>query len=365
MSTENKVGLYIHVPFCAKKCPYCDFYSVSFGKKIARLYTDAVIRNIKSDRGSAEIDTIYFGGGTPSLLPVEYISDILKTITENFTVHDAEITIEINPKTVSPEKLLQLYNIGVNRLSIGVQSCVDNELKALGRIHSFNDAKNTVLSAYKAGFRNISCDLMVGIIGQTMDSLSYSINQLCEMPINHVSAYILKIEDNTDFNKQEIINSLPDEDLVSDMYLLMIEMLEKKGFAQYEISNFSKKGFESKHNLKYWKCLEYIGIGPSAHSYFNGKRTAVPDSLEDFIKYDRQIEIVTEENSTSFEEIAMLRLRLKEGLCLSDFKEHSERVISKATPLEKAGLVKINNDTIVLTPKGFLISNAIIAELIL
>lgn len=365
MLVENRVGLYIHVPFCAKKCPYCDFYSVSFRNKTARLYTDAVIRNIKAYRGSAEIDTIYFGGGTPSLLPVQFISDILQEVNENFVVRDAEVTIEVNPKTVNDEKLLQFYKIGINRISIGVQSCVDEELKYLGRLHSYNDAKSTVLSAFNAGFRNISCDLMLGITGQTIESLRHSINQLCELPISHVSAYMLKVEENTEFNKQEIIDSLPNDDLVSDMYLLMVEMLEENGFAQYEISNFSKIGFESRHNLKYWKCREYIGIGPSAHSYFNGKRYAVPNSLQDFIDNDRQIEEITEENPASFEEIAMLQLRLKQGLCLTDFGERSAKMMSKAVALERAELLTITGDSISLTPKGFLVSNAIIEELVL
>ncbi|NLP26853.1 MAG: radical SAM family heme chaperone HemW [Clostridiales bacterium] len=362
---ENNLGLYIHVPFCEKKCPYCDFYSVSYCRDTARLYTDAVIRNIKAYRGNAEIDTIYFGGGTPSILPVEFITSILQAVNENYIVNEAEITIEINPKTVNTKKLLQLRKMGVNRVSIGVQSCVDSELEALGRIHNYDEARKTVLSAYKAGFKNISCDLMLGVIGQTVDSLIYSINQLCKLPISHVSAYMLKIEENTEFNKQNIIDSLPCEDLVSDMYLLMVENLEENGFSQYEISNFSKIGFESKHNLKYWECKEYIGIGPSSHSYFNGKRTAVPNSLQDFIELDRQTEIVTEENPGSFEEIAMLQLRLKEGLCLTKFNNKLDSIMNKAIPFEKMGLLTISDNTIALTAKGFLVSNAIIGGLLL
>lgn len=360
------VGLYIHVPFCRKKCPYCDFYSLVFSEELEKKYVNSVEKNLANCKGEA-LDSIYFGGGTPSILSNESYKKIFSAIRGNFVLNNPEITLEANPCTVDFEKLRFFHDVGFNRISFGVQSCVDSELKELGRLHNFEQAEAAVTNAKEAGFDNISCDLMLGIIGQTSETLSHSIDRLTELPITHISAYILKIESGTAYNNPQIIKRLPDEDTVSDLYLQAVDELSQKGFEQYEISNFSRNGFECRHNLKYWRCKEYIGIGPSAHSFFRGKRYAVPPSLTEFINNDKQTEYVTEENPRTFEEVAMLALRLREGLSFKICEEFGidiSAIIKKAEPLEKAGMLEISEKGIALTKKGFLVSNLIIGELI-
>ncbi len=280
-------GLYIHVPFCKNKCPYCDFYSLKLTQETEKKYTEAVIRNLEQFKGET-LDTIYFGGGTPSILSAHSFYCIFKAINKFFKLDNAEITLEANPSVTDIKKLKSLKNVGFNRISFGVQSCDDNELKQLGRIHNFSTAKTAILNASQAGFENISCDVMLGIIGQTKQSLENTIDKLTSLPINHISAYILKIEENTPYNCEAILKKLPCEDLVCDLYEFGQNLLSSKGFNQYEVSNFSKKGFESKHNLKYWECKEYIGIGPSAHSFYNKKRYYCPPCVDEFINDEIQ-----------------------------------------------------------------------------
>ncbi|MFA5658748.1 MAG: radical SAM family heme chaperone HemW, partial [Oscillospiraceae bacterium] len=269
------VGLYFHIPFCMRKCPYCDFYSLVFSEEMQDEFTAAVVRNILSCGGES-VDTIYFGGGTPSLLSAESYVKIFKAISDNFKLESPEISLEANPGTIDYNKLKRLRELGFNRISFGVQSLSDNELSALGRIHTSAQAENAVILAKSAGFENISADIILGLIGQDENSLSSTIDRLCSLPVSHISAYMLKIEKNTPFNSPEIIRQLPDDEKTADIYLFAAEKLEKNGFLQYEISNFSKPGLECRHNLKYWRCEEYIGIGPSAHSYFNNKRYFSP-----------------------------------------------------------------------------------------
>ncbi len=362
----NTLGIYIHVPFCAKKCEYCDFYSVSYSKKLTELYTDAVIRNLQHYSDKSRItDTLYFGGGTPSLLRTEQIVKIMNSVRDNFILDEnAEITIEANPNTLTPEKLKNLRGAGINRISLGVQSMIDDELKLLGRKHSTERAVKAVNDAVNMGFDNISCDLMIALPNQTMESLEYSIKKMSELPIQHISAYILKIEEGTPFEKKNISSLLPDEDSTADMYMRMSELLEEKGFSRYEVSNFAKKGFESRHNSRYWKCLDYISIGPSAHSCCNGKRFAVGRDIEGFISSDIQPIEITDENPCGFEEFSMLRLRLAEGLNLSDVESHRNEIIKKVPDLIKAGYINFDGENISLTSKGFLMSNSVIEYLV-
>lgn len=362
----NTLGIYIHVPFCAKKCSYCDFYSVCYTKKQAEYYCNAVLRNIRhyADK-STLVDTVYFGGGTPTLLIPEQISGFITEIRNYFNLaENAEITIEANPNTLKSERLLKLREAGINRISIGVQSMNNDELKFLGRTHTAERAKKAVLDAKTAGFSNISCDLMIALPNQSADSLTNSINILTELPIQHISAYILKIEENTPFNCPEIMNIMPDDDKTADLYLTMVELLKQKGFAQYEVSNFAKSGFESRHNCRYWKCLDYLGIGSSAHSCYKGKRFAVKSDLQAFINSPVQPVEITDNSPCGFEEFAMLRLRLAEGLNLSEVESHRSDLVKKITPLVKAGYIKYNGENISLTEKGFLMSNSVIEYLI-
>ncbi len=362
----NKIGIYFHVPFCGKKCSYCDFYSVCYTKQQTELYVDAVLRNIQhyGDEDTI-VDTVYFGGGTPSLLTPQQIYTILNETGKCFSVSDnCEITLEANPVTLTTDKLGKLRKSGINRLSVGVQSLVDDELKFLGRLHSADRAVKAVEDAFSAGFRNISCDLMIALPDQNEKKLEYSINRLTDLPVQHISSYILKVENGTAFDSDEIRNSLPDEDMTSDLYLMMCEMLESRGFMQYEISNFAKNGYESRHNCRYWKCQDYLGIGPAAHSCYGGKRFAVPKDIDRFIQNVHQDTVVTDESPCGFEEYAMLRLRLKEGLLLEKVQEHRHEIEKKLPPLVKAGYVMFDGDRISLTRKGFLMSNSVIEYLI-
>ena len=281
----SSLGIYIHVPFCGRKCAYCDFYSVNWTKTAAESYTAAVLRNIRHYSDNSQlVDTVYFGGGTPSLLAPQQIGNIIDEIRKGFQLaDDAEITLEANPCTLNAEKLAQLRSIGVNRLSIGVQSMIDEELKVLGRVHTAERAEQAVLDAAAAGFENISCDLMIALPEQKAESLRYSAEKLAALPIQHISAYILKTENGTPFDCEEIRRRLPDEDASAELYLQMVELLEKRGFMQYEVSNFAKKGYESRHNTRYWKCSDYLGIGPAAHSCYAYICSLMPGVDHDYI----------------------------------------------------------------------------------
>ncbi len=362
----SDLGIYIHVPFCGKKCGYCDFYSACYSKQQAELYVSAVIRNIRHyGDGERKVDTVYFGGGTPSLLSPHQLGEILGCIGESFDVDkDAEVTIEANPNTLTPERLAGYRDIGINRLSIGVQSMNDRELKMLGRTHTAERAEKAVRDAHEAGFGNISCDLMTALPHQDVKSLDATIERLTELPIQHISAYILKVEEGTPFDCDEIRSVLPDEEKTAGLYLHMVETLEKHGFMQYEVSNFARDGFESRHNCRYWKCQDYLGIGPSSHSCYMGKRFAVPRDLAGFIGSEVQQTEITDESPCGFEEYAMLRLRLREGLLLSRVPEHRADIEKKIPALISAGYAEYNGECVHLTAKGFLMSNSVIEYLI-
>lgn len=362
----STLGIYIHVPFCGRKCDYCDFYSVKYSKTAVGNYTDAVLRNIKAYADKSRIvDTVYFGGGTPSLLTAAQTEAILNEISRSFSLSsNAEITLEANPNTVTAQKLAELRQIGVNRLSLGVQSMVDEELRFLGRTHSAERAQKAVYDAKAAGFDNISCDLMIGIPKQTADTLRFSVQRLTELDIQHISAYILKTEEGTPFDCDKIQAMLPDEDETASLYLLMVRLLEESGFPQYEVSNLAKKGYHSRHNCRYWNCEEYLGIGPSAHSCFGGKRFAAERDLCSFINNEKQSSVVTDHNPCGFEERAMLRLRLKEGLDLSQAGSHKAAIEKKIPALVKAGYAVFDGQRLSLTAKGFLMSNSVIGYLI-
>ena len=364
------VGIYVHVPFCLRKCPYCDFYSVKYDVKTAEDYVQAVCRNLLKYKGMGiKADTLYFGGGTPSLLHTEQIEHIVKTVCDCFDVTKPEITLEANPCTVDSDKLLGYRKAGVNRVSFGVQSADDRQLEFLGRLHNFEQAYIAVNNAVRAGFDNISCDLMLGLKGQTLDSLESSINSLTSMPIDHISAYMLKIEPNTPFDCDEVQNNVANDDLQCDLYLKAVQLLEQQGFEQYEISNFAKAEKYSCHNLKYWQGEEYIGIGPSSHSFFDGKRYCVPKKIDEFINLPTQSEILLENDPDKLEEYIMLSLRTKWGISLKKIGElvgqaTCDVVKNKAQSLSLGGICKVENDRISLTPEGYLVSNSVISEFI-
>ena len=362
-------GIYIHIPFCKRKCPYCSFYSVEYDEALADAYVCALRRNIEKYKDEAIFaDTVYFGGGTPSLLSPLQINEILTAVRQSFIMpDDVEITIEANPSSVDYEKLCGYKSVGVNRISFGIQSAHDGELLSLGRLHDYEMAQKAVFDARKAGFTNISCDLMIATPKQTMESLLDSARELCSLPITHISAYMLKIEQGTMFDCDWVRDNTPDEDTVGDMYENLIHVLKAQGFSQYEISNFSKFGYESRHNTKYWKGEGYIGFGPSAHSYFSDRRFFVPSDVYEYISSDFQEEITDEQNPDKAEEYVLLSLRLNEGISFLRYTElggDASRLYEKAQVFRGSGLLELDEEKIRLTPKGFLVSNSIIAELL-
>ena len=359
---RKPLGLYIHIPFCAKKCAYCDFYSAFPEGTVTARYLSALKSEIIKWGGLTDrpIDTIYIGGGTPSILG-EKIGDIVKTVYDNFSVEkNAEITVEANPCSITSEFLKSARESGVNRLSIGVQSGNDNELKILGRTHTAETAKSAVELARKEGFNNISLDLMICLPDSDIKSLKENMDFIIDLNPEHISAYMLKVEEKTLFAKKEL--NLPNEEEESEQYLYMCDYLKKKGYEHYEISNFCKSGKESRHNLKYWQCEEYIGIGPSAHSFYEGKRFFYPADLKKFISCP---ETVVEGEGGDREEKLMLALRLKKGINLLEFfEEIPQKLIYKINKFEREGLVSFNHPNLALTDKGMLLSNILITELI-
>lgn len=361
--TDNTLGLYIHIPFCEKKCNYCDFYSAFYNKDTLCVYLSALEKEIKKWGGSINrhIDTIYIGGGTPSLLGREILS-VYSFIKENFTVcENLEFTVEVNPSS-SGEFLDLAKEAGVNRLSVGVQSGCDDTLRALGRTHTAFEAAQTVKNARKTGFNNISVDLMLALPDSNLQTLKGDIDFMLSLHPEHISAYILKIEQNTAFYKMQSSLSLPDDDSAAKQYLFMCERLQKNGYNHYEISNFAKDENLSRHNMKYWECRDYLGIGPSAHSCVDGRRFYYPSDLHGFIKNPT---VIQDGTGGDKQEQLMLGLRLSKGVNLSEiYGEIPQSIKTKISVLEKAGYLKTDLPQISLTDKGMLVSNSIISELL-
>lgn len=362
------LGLYLHVPFCASKCPYCDFYSLRGRENDWDVYTDCIISRIKSYQDlNLPADTVYFGGGTPGLLGAKRLGRMLAAVREAFALAaDAEVTVETNPGVGDESLFPGLAAAGVTRLSLGLQSANADELRQLGRIHTAEQAARAVELAHRAGIGNVSLDLMIATPGQTRESLLRSVRFCAEAGASHVSAYLLKIEPGTVFAKRRDKLSLPDEDEVCALYEAACESLESLGYAQYEISNFAQPGRESRHNLKYWRCEEYLGFGPAAHSFFRGQRFYFPRDLASFLAGGAPAD---DGPGGDFDEFAMLALRLAEGLredsCLARFGHPIPQAVRRrAAPLEGAGYCRVTPEGIVLTRAGFLVSNAVIGALL-
>lgn len=343
---NERSGLYFHIPFCKSKCPYCDFYSVKFDEASAQQYVQEICNEIKQYQGI--FDTVYFGGGTPSILPPELIGKILDCARAQFEISDdAEITVECNPSKDLSEDFKKYASYGVNRISLGMQSAVDSERFALGRVAGKNEVERTINYARQSGIENISLDLMLGTPKQTIESLDYSFDFIKSVGVPHVSAYMLKIEEGTKFFQMRDRLVLPDDDTVGEMYLKTVDTLASFGIKQYEISNFAVPGFESRHNTKYWTLTPYLGIGKSAHSFWGGKR----------FFYDREWNKIDDGTGGDKEEQIMLGLRLAKGIDKS-------LVDRDCTDFVKMGYVADLGERIALTPKGMLVSNTIINYII-
>ena len=357
----SDIGLYIHVPLCLSKCPYCDFYSVRYSRTLAAAYSEALIKQLKTVR--YRFDSVYFGGGTPSLV-CGYMRDLLSCadIAEN-----AEITAEANPCTLTDKNVSDIVSAGVNRVSLGVQSMRGGELALLGRRHSPSHVRNAFEALKNAGIKNISADIMTGLPGQDESSIFETVTQLERLGAVHISAYILKIEENTPFYEKYPNGAVSDE-AAAELYLYTVSLLEERGFKQYEISNFARAGFECKHNLKYWRCEEYLGIGAGAHSFLNGKRFFERADINGYISSGGGDIIYTDENAGDREEYIMLRLRLCEGVDTRELSglygaEAAEELIKNAS-LVPNEYISIKNGRISLTAKGFPVSNAVIGKLL-
>lgn len=366
---KDMTGIYIHIPFCFKKCPYCDFYSFSADEEMKDSYLKAVLFCLKKWKKEISdcIDTVYFGGGTPNIFGSERINQVLAFIKKEYCLtEDCEITVECNPSSLNEDFITSVARRGVNRISMGMQSAVDRERHSLGRSSTASDIEKTIAYIKKAGIDNISLDIMLGVPHQDMESLDESIDFLLRQDIKHISAYMLKIEEGTDFDKRKGSLPVADEDTLCDMYLHTVRRLEDGGFSQYEISNFSLPGYESRHNMRYWLGKEYLGIGPSAHSFIKGKRFYYSRDFDAFISSPTEID---DGDGGGEEEFIMLRLRLTKGLIFNEYEERFQKslpagLIKKAQALCDADLVSLNEEKIALTKKGFLLSNTIISQLL-
>ncbi len=367
------LGIYLHVPFCASKCPYCDFYSlVNTSDEEKDRYVAALVDRIAywSEQLPKTADTVYFGGGTPTLLGAHRLETILAAVHKHFTIPaSSEITIEANPGDDLTDVLSAFAACGGNRVSLGVQAVNDAHLRTLGRRHTIADADAAVQTAYRVGIQNLSLDLMLGTAGQTEQDITAAAHRFADWGAKHVSAYLLKLESGTPYALSPPI--LPDDDTAASLYLTAVSALREEGFAQYEISNFAKTGFEARHNLKYWNLEPYIGIGPSAHSFINGKRFYYPRSLQSFLDSpaplsENPTDGAIPENSPS--EYAMLRLRLTEGLTEQAFSARFGMPIPAEWRKRAAGmpshLVTADEHGIRFTPEGFLVSDALIARIL-
>ena len=371
----KKLGLYIHIPFCRTKCLYCDFCSfVSREEGEREEYVNALLREI-SVRGTREyiVDTVYLGGGTPSLLSIGQIDRILSSLREHFLIDEsAEITLECNPMTHltdGKEYFSALRDLDINRLSLGIQSAVNSELKLIGRRHTFEEAQKTFFDARKSGFDNVSVDLMFGIPSQTLDSLEYSLEQFVSLGAEHISIYSLQLEEGTPLYRMQDRYSFADDDSVADMNIAINYMMNKAGYKHYEISNFAKEGKESRHNSKYWRLDEYLGLGLASHSDFGGKRSENTYDLREYLDgnyFGSEREIGNLEREVEF---IMLGLRMSDGISKSEFFarfgiDFDEKYGKKVEFLEKMSYLSQNDNRVALNESGFAVSNSILAQIL-
>lgn len=377
----ESLGIYIHIPFCKKKCKYCDFISFSCYTEKEEQYVEALLKEINNADVSSiyEISTIYIGGGTPSLIDSKSIKNILEKIYDKFRLApNAEVTIEINPGTITKEKLKDYKNAGINRISIGLQSTKNRILELIGRIHTYEEFLNTYNLVKEVGFENINIDLMLAIPTQTEEELLESVNNVIFLNPAHISLYSLILEENTEL--ENLVNEkkleLVDENLERNMYWKTKKLLEENGYNHYEISNFAKKGKESKHNVSCWNQEEYLGFGLAAHSYHRKKRYSNTTNLDEYIRninvdeYEKNVEVHEEQNKPSqMREFMMIGLRKIEGVKISDF-ERKFRInplfyfrfeISKLTD---EGLLEVDLDNIKLTKKGLDLANQVFEEFV-
>lgn len=380
----KELGIYVHIPFCKRKCNYCDFISFQNKNEIILKYIECLKKEIRQSMKLTSskdyiVKTIYIGGGTPSFIESKYIIEILKGIREKYIIDEnVEITIEVNPGTVTEQKLSDYYNSGINRLSIGLQSDNDEILKTIGRIHTYSEFLDTYKLARKVGFKNINVDLMLGLPNQTIEILENTVNNVIKLEPEHISVYSLILEEGTKLEEQ-IINgelNLPDENTERIMYHLVKEILKQNRFSQYEISNYSKIGFESKHNIDCWKQKEYIGFGVAAHSYINMERFSNTTDIEEYIKNienehieDNYIINEKQDKIIQMKEYMMLGLRKIKGISITEFEQKFNQnpiylYRMELNKLVNEELLEIDGDNIKLTLKGLDFANLVWEEFV-
>ena len=378
MITKNKIGIYVHIPFCKKKCDYCDFISYCGKDDLIEKYVDSVKKEIEHVKIKSEITTIYIGGGTPSYIDSKFIVQILEKIKEKNVAQDAEITIEVNPGTVTQEKLQDYIDCGINRISIGLQTTNGELLKQIGRIHNYEQFLETYKMAKKVGFKNINVDLMLGLPNQRIIDLKESLENVLKLAPKHISVYSLIVEDGTPIaNKIENGKlKLPDDDLERNMYWYVKNTLELNGYKHYEISNFAKKGYESKHNMNCWNQMEYVGIGAAAHSYRDITRYSNTEDIKEYIKNvqkgefekNRIIHEIQKEDDSK-KEFMLLGLRKIDGIKISEFKnKFGDNPIylyrNELKKLSDEKLIIIQDDNIRLSNKGIDLANFVWEEFV-
>ncbi len=373
----RKLGIYIHIPFCVKKCNYCDFYSLPHDSIVEASYINALCKHIKSEKHlyeNYEVDTVYIGGGTPSVLSLESIKRIADTVRVCFNLaENMEFSIEQNPCTMTEEKLALYKSVGINRLSIGAQSMNDDELKCLGRAHTSHQVKEKFQLARKCGFENISLDVMFGLPNQRLEDFQKTLDQVCLIAPEHISAYGLKIEENTNFGRIKETLCLPTDEQDYEMYSFLCDTLSKNGYEQYEISNFAKKGYSSRHNMKYWLCEEYVGFGSSAHSCFQGVRYFYENDIQKYIseeweKICESLDDTISDETDKMDEYVMLRLRLSEGVDELEFEKAFGKTFLSEYPqigtFVLSGHIKKDKNRYFFTKDGFFVSNYILSSIL-
>lgn len=360
-------GIYVHIPFCHSKCTYCDFYSVA-NPHLVSGYAQAVEKEWnarKSELGSEEIRTIYFGGGTPSILDLDSFSAIASCFPKN---HLEEFTIEVNPEDVNPENVLSWRRAGVNRISMGVQSLVDAELMGVGRRHSANDAIDAIRYLKANGINNISCDLIYGLPGQTLDSWTFSLSRLLEQGIQHLSAYCLSYEPGTRLYMKRERGEVKetDDEILEGMYHILCRKALAAGMEHYEISNFAIPGYCSRHNSSYWNLTPYLGLGPGAHSLgADGKRRFNPSNLRNYIASAETFTQIDEENERDrFNDMLLISLRTAHGLPLEMIPDKYRHATEHAAlPFISRGLLKKENGALIIPEDKWIVADSVIREL--
>ena len=396
MKNNNQLGIYIHIPFCVQKCVYCDFLSAPATNDVKIKYIEALKKEIElvglnNKEKDIEVNSIFFGGGTPSCIDPELIQSVLDTVKNNFRVNEfAEITIECNPGTLSEDKAYSYRNAGINRISFGLQSCDDKELKMLGRIHDFDDFRDSFRMARNYGFNNINVDLMTGLPGQTKESLLKTLKTALAFKPEHISAYGLILEEGTVlFDRINEYPPIPSEELDRQMYDITRKSFTKSGYVQYEISNYAKPGYECIHNLKYWNREEYLGFGIGAASFIDEKRYSnitdinsyidITSKLMDEVIDNKLINIDLSSLYASFEkldindakeEFMFLGLRKIQGISILDYKEKFNQEIYEQYSKEledniDKSLLILENNRLKLTAKGIDISNTVMSDFII